>query len=56
MWFPSIADLTLGVAFVAAMLVVDWYLWRASFTAESRYYGKPAEGVDEQNAGFKKVA
>lgn len=56
MWFPSLSDLAIGVAFVTAMLVVDWYVWRASFTAQARFSGKPAAGAEEQNAGFKKVA
>ncbi len=57
MIFPSMTTLIFGAAIVAAMAVVDWYVWR--MTPVRRYPLAP-EGTrfaeDDEATAFRKVA
>jgi hypothetical protein len=57
MIFPSITTLILGVAIVAALAVLDWYVW--GVTPVRRYPLSP-EGTrfdeDEKVTSFREVA
>jgi hypothetical protein len=54
--FPSIATMALGLAVTAMLLAIDWYVWRTAPRLPYPLTASRPQQLDDQDAGFKKVA
>jgi len=65
MIFPSTSVVIMGVALLAVLAAVDWYVWGATFASDLRLPKRaalangatvPAAQREHEDAGFKRVA
>jgi hypothetical protein len=65
MMLPTISVAIWGVALLAALVAVDWYVWAATFAsnlrlpklaAQTQKAPAPTTYEERENAGFKHVA